>query len=403
MGELFDNLCQGPVVIVDDKIKEPTSGDSIHQIKAKISDKNLPILEYVKIVDAIKNIKSFQSTSFIILDWRMGEAKAKKPTDVSLGDEAEESYERAVIHFIKELQKHTIAPIFILSNSPEAEILPELESAGLQNIINSCLFIDHKSNLLANDALVNKIEEWIKHSPHVYLGKWWTNECSIQNNKVFWELYNLNPNWPASFYDSFEKDGVNPINALVETLIQLITSEINTNSIDGSLIKSEIQEEIESMKHLYSRLYYINNEDVLKENRPGDIYKKENSYYLNIRPECDTTSLTVTDPKIYLLKGDIKTSDSLTCHPPYGILSKDNEEVLLFLDGHDIVVFDKRKLSIEKSSKLTRDYEKICRLAIPFITQIRHNFSSFLGRFGIPSYPKEVIFSLFEQNDESGN
>ncbi len=81
----------------------------------------------------------------------------------------------------------------------------------------------------------------------------------------------------------------------------------------------------------------------------------------------------------------------------YGALPKVNQIVMFFLDDNDMVVFDKRKLSVQDYSEW-KDNKK-WRVTHPFITSWRHGFSSFLGRPGVPSYPNEIVGSLFGEED----
>ena len=135
---------------------------------------------------------------------------------------------------------------------------------------------------------------------------------------------------------------------------------------------------------------------MIREIRPGDIFKKIEdgtiTYFLNIRPECDTTKRSVEDdPYLYLLEGKPvkrqKIKDRI--NKKYGVMPWENEIILLNLDGNDFVQFGKKELSMVKCSDLS-GYEKICRVVPPFITQIRQSYINYLGRFGIPSYPKTI-------------
>lgn len=403
MGELFEELCKGPVVVVDDKIGDKE--DLINKLIGEIEENNLPVLGYKSIDEVRKKWSGLLFSNFIVLDWRMI-GGVEDLLGVQIGDEAEAVAEQEVIAFIKELQKICLAPIFVLSALPKEGIVSKLKTAGIITEGKNYVFVENKDVLCeTKGALISKIEDWIKESPHIYLAKCWTNEWLSKNTTVFWDLYKLNPDWPALFYRSFEEDGEDPILALRDTLFQLIFSEIDVSDVKLSFLNKEIEEtdeesQKESLKELYKRLGYIN-KDIDKDIRPGDIFKKDGSYYLNIRPECDTTKRAGSNPEIYLLKGDVKTPKDVkgSYVSPYGIIDKENQIIMFFLDGNDIVVFNKRKLSIKKYSEMKDD--KICRVASPFITKMRQSYSSYLGRFGVPSYPKQIVDSLFESEEES--
>ena len=110
--------------------------------------------------------------------------------------------------------------------------------------------------------MVSKIEEWIEGSPHIYLAKCWTNEWLLKNTAVFWDLHELNSNWPALFFRSFQEEQ-DPILALRDTVFQLVFSEIDVSEVDPSFLDREIEQkneesQKESLKELYRRLVYIN-------------------------------------------------------------------------------------------------------------------------------------------------
>lgn len=401
MGQLFQELCKGPVVVVDNRIGD--GSDLINKLIEEIKENALPVLEYTTIRDARDKLQGMLFSNFIILDWKMTGAIEEIPTGVQTGAELEAITEQEVIEFIKELRKICVAPIFILSAFDKDWIVSELEREGILSETKDWVFVENKSTLCeTRGVLISKIEEWIENSPHIYLAKCWTNEWLAKNTAVFWDLYQLNPNWPTLFYRSFEAEE-DPILALRDTLFQLVFSEINVSEIDPSFINKahgdeDKELEKESLKNLYRRLVYIER-DIDKDIKPGDIFKRDGSYYINIRPECDTTRRT-SNPKIYLLKGDVKTSEDTreSYKPPYGIIDKENQITMLLLDGKDFVVFDKRKFSVVDYS--TWKKYKIYRVTHPFITQIRQSYSSYLGRFGVPSYPTQMLESLFESSDE---
>ena len=405
MGKLFDDLCKGPVVVVDDRIGDEE--DLINKLIREIRDNKLPVLTYKSPREVRNELPGLLFSNFIVLDWKF--AGGGDPTiGVITGDEAEAVAEQEVIELIKELKKVCLAPIFILSALGKDWIVSKLQTAGITTEGEDLVFVEDKGVLCQTTGnLVSKIEEWIEGSPHIYLAKCWTNEWLLKNTAVFWDLHELNSNWPALFFRSFQEEQ-DPILALRDTVFQLVFSEIDVSEVDPSFLDREIEQKSEesqkeSLKELYRRLVYIN-KDIDKDVRPGDIFKKDGSYYLNIRPECDTTRRAGSNPKIYLLKGDTMAPQEVkkTSYTDlYGIIDKENEITMLLLDGNPFVVFNKRKLLVEKYSRWKE--HKICRVASPFITRMRQSYSSYLGRFGVPSYPKQILESLFESTEESSS
>lgn len=403
MGKLFDDLCKGPVVVVDDRIGDEE--DLINKLIGEIKDNKLPVLCYKSLYEVKNELPSLLFSNFIVLDWKF--VGGGEPTiGVITGAEAETIAEQEVIEFIKQLKQICLAPIFILSAFDKDWILSKLRDAGIATGEKSYVFVESKAVLCETSGkLISTVEEWIADSPHVYLSKCWSNEWLTKNTMVFWDLYELHPNWPALFYRAFEQEE-DPILALRDTLFQLVFSKIDVSQVEHSLLTKEAEEKDDtarnqSLKELYRRLVYLD-KDIDRDVRPGDIFKREGSYYLNIRPECDTTRRAGSNPEIYLLKGDSRTPKEVkksSYKPPYGIIDKENEITMPLLDGNPFVVFNKRGLSVERYSEWENC--KICRVASPFITRMRQSYSSYLGRFGVPSYPEQILKSLFESTHES--
>lgn len=400
MGELFNRLCKGPVVIVDDEVNKP--GSVIALFLKEIEKQNLPVLKYEKLESAIKELKGMVFSNFVILDWMF-----KKTSDdellegVQTGDAEKTIQDDDKITFIKELQKVCLAPVFVISNMGKSDIRDILENAGILKDKNNYVFVQDKSELDSSGKLIHQIEKWIKESPHVYLAKWWTNEWLTKNTSVFWDLYHSAPNWPALLYKTLKRDGSEPVMGLIDMLFQLIYSEINTASIDESQIGKRIKKvEFESLKSLYKRLIYTKN-DIDKNIKPGDIFEEVEgdgtySYYLNIRPECDTTNRVQTDHDLYLIKGNAPKNKrkDIKYTRQFGVIEKENQIILHFIGKYDTIIFDKRKLSKKNYSKLRS--KKICRIVHPYITKIRQSFASYIGRFGTPAYPRELLDEIFK-------
>lgn len=409
MGQLFQELCKGPVVVVDDRIGDER--DLINKLIEEIEENALPVLKYTTIRDARNKLQGMLFSNFIILDWKMTGAIEEIPTGVQTGAELEAITKQEVIEFIKELRKICVAPIFILSAFDKDWIVSELEREGILSETKDWVFVENKDTLCeTRGVLISKIEEWIENSPHIYLAKCWTNEWLSKNTMVFWDLYRLNPDWPALFFRSFKDDGIDPILALRDTLFQLVLSELDCSSIDESLLDREISTvnstSSESLKELYTRLVYTTN-NIGRDIRPGDIFKiqegNKEKYYLNIRPECDTTRHgEADDPELYLLEGQsVKRRDVKDRYKgKYGIVPWENEIIMLHLDGKAVVQFYKKDLLVKRFSEMKK-YQKVCRIVPPFITQIRQSYSSFLGRYGVPSYPRQIVDSVFQSTEES--
>jgi len=200
MGELFETLCKGPVVVIDDQIGN--EGDLINKLIAEIKNAKLPVLSYRSLDEARNELLGLHFSNFIVLDWRF--LGGNDPTtSVLMGSEAEEVSKEEVMALISELRKSCLAPIFIISALNKGEILSELKDAGIPTQEKNSVFVENKSVLCETPGrLISTIEDWVVKSPHIYLSKAWAksvSECLMASSSVLvrympsrsslWNLY----------------------------------------------------------------------------------------------------------------------------------------------------------------------------------------------------------------------
>ena len=393
MGQLYENLCKGPVVVIDDGIGR--EDDSINMLVEEMRGNNIPVVTAKRPQDF--GIDNLLYSSFVILDWALAN-ELDPERGVTTGEEAG----TAAIAFINRLKSICLGPIFIISNLDPDDIKNTLGRNGIETEGTRFVFVERKSNLNNWGSLVSQVESWVKESPHVYLTKWWTNEWLLRNNDIFWELYALNRNWSSLFYQSFEERGEDPILGLRDALIQLTSSEIDMSTIESSFLAGQTEDvDLTSLDNLYSRLVYTTR-NIESDMRPGDIFRLthdgEDRYFLNIRPECDTTKQR-KDIILYLIEGkSIKPRKIKDRYIPERgqLVPWEDEVLLLYLDKQKVVRFDKNKLEIISAKEMAKKgYSKICRVMPPFVTQIRQSYSNYIARFGLPSYPRQIVDSVF--------
>lgn len=398
MGALFSKLCKGPVIVVDDKIEN--EDDKIYDIISMLRNNNLVVIKYSNLDDLRKEICNLLHVNFFIIDWNLIKRPKDEPLGVTPGDEAEVSSSEDVISIISELKLVSSAPIFILSALNKENIESTLKEANIVRRDNNYVFVESKQALSDNARLVAQIEKWIKQSPHVYLTKWWQNRILQKNTSIFWELYDTNSNWPSIFYESFKKDGEDPIRGLNDILFQLIKAKTQLDDIDHSSLKTQSQQANgEQIKQLYSQIMYMN--DCIEEIKPGDIFELNGVYYINIRPACDTTKRTNQNKiELYLISGSEISDEEVKQYYDTNIniiRPKICNEILQFLHGKNFICFQFRDFQIKKYGEM-KDH-KICRLIPPFITSFQQRFITFLGRYGVPRVPDSIYKEIFKEEN----
>ena len=388
-------LCKGIAVIIDDKIF-PKPGEPIDQIvkiTKKINENGIPFCAYDKLSDAQKSIDNFGSVNFLILDWDLyGDLNVEDPEIL-----IRPNHSGKVVKFIKDFINVCFCPIFIFSNANVSDIKDTLITNGLYfENKNNYIYVQAKKDLIRGNKLFNMINGWVDHNPTIYTLKNWENSFLLSKNSVFWHLFKKSPIWPRVLWQSFDEDTVDPQSNLNDIIYRLIKSRTSLSNLDAAKIKKRGKIDIEEVKDVIQGTMYIKG-DYLPANdySPGDIFKKNGNYYINIRPECDTIiGREGCDGHLYLLKGSKLTSAQFRkkhYHKKYGLLKDHNNFLLYGLDSKDFVRFNLKTLEIVQFNAAGT---RLCRLLSPYVNDVQQQFSSYVGRFGLPRIPNAVLNSI---------
>ncbi|MBL7130829.1 MAG: hypothetical protein ISS45_05465 [Candidatus Omnitrophica bacterium] len=402
------DLLKGVAVVVDNGIdKEPNIDDII----AKIHDKGIPTTEFKDIASAEKCIDNLVMVNFVILDWKMEELPSDAvSTDISaIGVQAASvtisDAQKKVIDFIKKLKQTCFAPIFIFTNEDAGKIADDIlaklkeESLYFGQEGRDFIYVRNKTDILKDDKLFTEIDEWIHKTPSIYILKAWDKEFLKAKNEIFWDLYNKsNGSWPKVLWEHCEDEKEAPHSFINETIFQLILSRVTLQGLEKEKVtKLSKDPDLKEIKDIFRRIMFQDGELCgcqLDGVKPGDIFKDNGTYYLNIRPECDTVvGRTGTTCDVYLVTGVKVENEEVKKlikdqYSAGGLHPKVNEAFVWLLEGDGIVKFVFKKVEPKKFSDFKS--KRLCRLLPPYITNIQQRFSSYLGRFGVPRLPKTI-------------
>ncbi len=397
-------MLKGVAVVIDNGIGPPPSGEeNINKIIKKIQDRGIPTTEFKDLDSAEKCIQNFLTVNFIILDWKMVSEPTGTPIGVQAGQGLVEDAKLKNVEFIKKVKEYCFAPIFIFTNEEqadiEADILAKLQNAGLYFAQEGrdFIYIRNKTDILQDDKLFTEIEEWINKTPSIYTLKSWDKEFLKAKNEMFWDLYNKsNGSWPKVLWEHCEEEKEVPHVCINEVIFQLISSKVTLKDLEKEKVTKLTKDpDLKEMKDIFKRIMFQDGElcsGSLEGVKPGDIFKDNNKYFLNVRPECDTMLGRHGCDNIYLICGTkIPDADLKDVHPQYlssGLIPKIFEDFVWLLEGDGIVKFDFREVEVKTFSTLKA--KRLCRLLPPYITNIQQRFSTYLGRFGIPRLPKAI-------------
>lgn len=376
------NLYSGIGVVIDESVFETNNTPNrIQKIIDSLSSKNIPILKYSEL-PTLEVAEHFHSVNFIILDWNLSEIQ---PIPQGVIDNN--------IEFIKKTQSTTFIPIFIFSDENIEDIIDVLEENDLYNKSKSnAIFVKSKNDIESADNLFEEIEAWTRRNPSIYILKEWEKAKREAKTEMLWDLFNSHPFWPNILVKTFDSDGVDSNVEFMRLIQNSLSARINIPTLDTDIIKSEItdisKEELRTL---------LENERIVKNCLPdypqvGDIYKENDIYYLNIRPDCD---IIRAKNELYLIKGEILDETRINSGENNSVTfsmgelqEKINNTYVSFIEGK-IIEFKFRKFEVRKWVGVKSN--RIGRLLPPYITKIQQKFTFYIQRQGLPALPDSII------------
>ena len=373
-------LFSGVGVIIDEAINEENaSSNGIQKIIQSFESKHIPLIKYTELPD--EYIEQFHSISFVILDWNLsGEADVPEAT---INDN---------IDFIKNLKKCCFVPIFIFSDEEPHTIKVKLEEKGI-DISKYPIFVKSKNELDTSEKLFEEIDKWLKSTPSIYVLKEWENAERKAKNQMLWDLSIIHSAWPNVLMQSIHDDGGDKHIELMHLLQNNLSYRIDNPRFDDNIINNSLDGiSKDELRRLLECERFIPNVSLPNHPFAGDIYLIDESYYINIRPDCDI----VREKKdLYLLKGNIINEEQINSKEENEIIfykgefqEKMNQCYTAFIEGK-ILCFSLRKLTIKRWSEVKNN--RLGRLLPPYITRIQQKYSSYLQRQGLPSIPNQAI------------
>lgn len=376
-------LFSGIGVVIDEKINEETrTPNGIQKIIASLKENHIPLLEYQELPDEL--IKQFHSISFLILDWNLS------GTDI-----IPEATINDNIAFLKELRNVCYVPVFIFSDENIHDIEVALETHNI-NIAKDPIFIKKKNEVDTTDKLFAEITDWLKKTPPAYLLKEWEKVNREAKTEMIWSLTDAHPAWPQILKENIDNDGGDKDYDLLNLLQNNLSYRINLIKLDDDILSQETIGKItkEDLRNILECERFISNDKLPDYPFAGDVYLKENTYYINIRPDCD---IIREQKDLYLLKGvfidesniNKQESDENIPFVNGEFIEKKNCSYVAFIQGK-IMKISYRKLSIDKWNNIK--IYRIGRLLPPYISKIQQQYAAYLQRQGLPSIPNEAIF-----------
>jgi hypothetical protein len=397
-------LLSGIAIIIDDNIKKENSGDPILKIRNQLKKNHIPILEYEDLPND-SEISNLKNISFILLDWEL----FKRP---ELGMYIDETpFINNNIKFLKLIKNVDFAPVFIFSNQPLNSIIRKLSEEDLYNEdSNNYIFIKQKGDLLSEDndnLLFAEIENWLKKFPSMYVLKKWEYSLNKAKRKLFWDFYEINPNWPSVLQKTFTDDGSDVNYELGNFIYKNLSARAKQITFDDDILDQEDDNiSTEDIRKVLEAERFIKNGALPDKPCTGDLFEyecvingsKKKRYYLNIRPECDIAIRPdgTSNPDLYCLKGCVinearinSNNDNKILFEKGNFIDKLNNTYIPFIIGGKIIEFFFKEIKIKKWNAIKN--KRIGRLLPPYITKVQQRYSFYVQRQGLPAIPEKAI------------
>lgn len=378
-------LFSGIAVIVDNEIKKEDS--IIYKIRTNLIKSNIPVACFEEIPDK-SIIESFGNASFIILDWNYFDEDIK--TEVSLGlSELQKELQREVTEFMKEIMEKLFVPIFIFSGVDITEVKNSLIEEGLYDDQKpSRIFIKSKIDIESEDELFKNIEEWVKQMPSVYALKKIENSLRDTKNKMFVKWYNYSPQWIAVIWKMLKEDSSEIQQEFGEFIIRNLINRIELIEFDEEMFELEERINNDELAKIMEYERYIKYGDKLpKQAYTGDLFKKDNKYYLNVRAQCDLARKG-DKVELYLIEGKVlETKEIIT------------EDIRITSERE--LKFPDKAFKLEELDTISKQAKQGEQNAISQLIKINENFTQyrnqvFFGHGEIREKKPEVIIACID-------
>lgn len=397
---ITEDLLKGIAIIIDDDFKSTSKKAKINKIADNISGLNLPIIKFSGLPN--HEVRSnFRDIAFLILDWNLNEKNSgeiEEFKEIRIGTTYKKQYENENIDFINDIIKLCFAPIFVFTNEPVNKIEEILVKNNLYfRDKNNFIFIKEKSKVTNPNSLKKTILDWYKKNPHLYVLKNWEIMYHVAKNQTFHDLYSLSSHWPSVLWEAFEEDSVNPSSEILSIISQNVKGRFLYPSLEAQAIKKKSMKikDSEIRKVLSGERFIINKQIDPKSIEPGDLFKINDKYYLNLRASCDTIARdngNLDDIDIYVIKGKKIGPAQLNkkFNKSYGNFNENINEIIIFsIDESTTILFNSENFSILKWKELKT--KRIGRLLHPYMTRVLQKHFYYQQRLGLNRIPKKAL------------
>lgn len=396
-------LFRGIAVLIDDEIDKPN--DDIRHIQEQIETAGCHIVKFSQLPEDA-SIEYLREVSFFVLDWRLETLNDEdgNPLTGPAARAMQKLNDDKAIAFLKKLKDVCVAPVFVFTNENVEHIEQKIQRhPELSWGDDPPMILVKSKDAFKTVGVFDVLADWMLKAPSVYVLKKWERAYSSAKNELFKDFYTKSVQWPLVLWKTYKSDNVSPSAELGALIARNLLSRMTPFDFDLAPFNDAI-EALDSTEHMNRNvvLKVLEGERFLPSVRlhgnavaPGDIFKRGDDYYVNIRPDCDCIArdgVTEDKVKMYLLRGskvtNAKVLDGLD--PKYGTLKERDTECIIFgMMNAATVSFQFAELLIEESGAWIADRKG--RLLPPYLTRLQQRYAAYLQRPGLSKIPKAAL------------
>ena len=396
-------LFRGIAVLIDDEIDKPDEG--IRRIKEQLETAGCHVVKFSKLPEDA-SIECLREVSFFVLDWRLESVTDDEgnPLTGPAARAMQKINDDKAIAFLKRLKGVCVAPVFVFTNENVEHIERKIQRhPELSWGDDPPMILVKNKDAFKTVGVFEVLADWMLKAPSVYVLKKWERAYSSAKNELFKDFYTKSVQWPLVLWKTYKSDNVSPSAELGALIARNLLSRMTPFDFDLAPFNDAL-EALDGTEHMNRNvvLKVLEGERFLPSVRlhgnavaPGDIFKRGDDYYVNIRPDCDCIArdgMAEEKVKVYLLKGSKVTNAKVLegLDPKYGTLKdRDTECVIFGMMNGATVSFQFAELLVEESGAWIADRKG--RLLPPYLTRLQQRYAAYLQRPGLSKIPKAAL------------
>jgi hypothetical protein len=396
-------LFKGIAVVIDDEIASPSS--TIRPIIDQLKAGGCHVVELADIPAEEESLANLNGASFFVMDWQL------LPTTQTAedGTVSKIDYPRTVLKqekrrklsFLKRLAKQRLAPMFIFTGEKLEEVKDALASDGSLYVEGepTHILVENKGTVVGNEVF-NVLAQWINSTPSALVLKKWEQEYEVAKNAMFYDFYTKTTDWPVLLWKTFGSDGVPASAELGRLITRIIFSRMTPFEVDlAPFVKDAPTDAVQAEAYRKKLVEVLERECFVPSSglhadsiAPGDVFKRNGNFYINIRPDCDCIGREGAPVELYLLKGEALSParlEDVLDRSGQRLADRDDQAVVFGMHEGRTVAFKFKTLEIKAWTEI-KDH-RIGRLLPPFLTRLQQRYSAYLQRPGLPLLPSEAM------------